>query len=236
MVLACYSQGNGILLPFCLALALAFERRWKDTVIILLVGAVTCFLYFTNYTPPQQSQKSYELYGNIDKLLDYGFTIVGASLGFSNKLASFICGIILTVLFVLILVFSKLRRNSPLIAFLFFLFLSAALNTAARGLSSTDFAISPGRYTILSSGILAAVTFIYFEFLASKNFKIRFFLLPLALAFNFYSYKHYFGAVEGLYVRTINDLALYILTDKGLTYPWPDRGIPIYEDSLKKGL
>lgn len=234
--LACFSQGNGILVPYCIALYFLLEKRWFPAFCIFLFGALTCYLYFLGYTTPQHTQNISELYGNIPHLLDYGFTIVGASLGFSNKIASLSCGVVLTLLFLFVLSIPKLRKNSPLIPFLLFLFLSAAINTAARGMSSTDFAISPGRYTILSSGIVAALAIIFFQYLSLRESVLRYIFIPAALVFNFYSYHYYFNAVENLYVKTINDLAGHALTDMGLTYPWPDRGVPLYRESEAKGI
>jgi hypothetical protein len=234
--LSCFSLGNGITLPFCIMLTLLLNSRWRDALIVFITSLILCSLYFMGFKPPQQSGSITDYTTNFSQVLDYGFNIVGASIGFADKAQSIFCGILLTLLFFLILLNPKLRQSSPLIAFLFFLFCSAGINTAARSINHYVFPMTPGRYTILSSAIVATLTVILYQYLLSKKYRIRFLAIPIALVFNLHSYQFSRLAVENLYDRTIDDLSHFLLTGVGLTYPWPDRSLGIYQEAIQKKL
>ncbi len=235
LAIAGFSQGNGILLPFCIAFVLLLNKEWKRAAVLICSGAGIVALYFQAYRFPAQERPIAALFEKIPLVLEYGFTLIGASLGFSDPFWSVVFGVALTVLLVALLYFSVHKNHPALIAFIFFLFLSAAINTSARALSGAQYALSPGRYTILSSGILAAMAIILGE--CARSTLARSILLASALAFNYFSWDKYRYTVEDLHTRALNDLALYLIFgDRGLTYPWPDQGIPKLEDSLQRGV
>jgi hypothetical protein len=234
--ITCFGQGNGIALPLCLGFALLINGYYRRAGLVALWSVIVVTLYFHGYHFSERAQRIPEMIAQYPTVLEYGFTLVGASLGFSDVKTSMWVGVVLTIITIGLFCQRRFRANTTLVTVILFLFLSAALNTAARSLSGAQWAISPGRYTIISSGIITCVSLgliIVFQ-RYSRSLNITF--GTLALAFNLCSYDRYRYAVEDLYIRALNDFALYVIFGEGLTYPWPDRGVPIFETSLKNGV
>ena len=234
MGLACFTQGNGILLPFCISAVLILHREWRRAIGVTLCGGALVLAYFQNYMFLPHNKPMAEVLAAYPKVLEYGFVLVGNALGFSDADWSFFAGIFLTLGF-LVLSFSKAGRANPaLVVFASFLFLSVALNAATRGLSGIQYALSPGRYTILSAGILASLGIL--ALLSCCRAWQRGVIVGLALVFNHFSWSLYRGPATELNVQAVNDFVRYLLfKNEGLTYPWPTTGIPIFQEALAKG-
>jgi hypothetical protein len=232
--LACFTQGNGVLLPFCITGVLILRREWARAVMVLVYGAVLALAYFHNFSFPPNNKPIAEALVAYPQVLEYGFVLIGNVLGFSDPSWSLFGGISLTIGLVF-LAFSRAGWTHPqLVVFATFLYLSAALTAVSRGHGGIQYALSPGRYTIMSAGILASVGIL--AFLTARKAWQRGVLVVLALAFNFHSWSLYRGPATDLSVRAVNDFVRYVLfKDEGLTYPWPTIGLPIFREAVSKG-
>lgn len=234
MALACFSQGNGILLPLCLIIVLLMHRRWARAAGIAASGAAIIGCYFIGFKFPPRSNTLEMLISRYPEVLEYGFTLVGNAAGFSDPAASLTSGVVLTLLFFGLMCTAKTRAHPALISLTLFLFFSAGINTLARGLSGSQWALSPGRYTILGAGILATLSLMLLENIRLRSLKAA--LVAAALAFNYCSWQFYRSSVEELQTTAINDVAKHLLRGDGLTYPWPERGIPIFDKALTNNI
>ena len=234
LALACFTQGNGVLLPLVISLVLALHRKWKRAFVVFAFGGMVLWAYFTGYAFSTHNKPIGEALAAYPLLLEYGSVLLGNSLGFSDPLWSLCGGIAVTISFGFLMFSRQGWANPALVVFALFLFLSAGLNTVTRGPSGVQFALSPGRYTVLSAGIVASSVILFF--LSCRHTWQRLGVLSLALIFNYFSWIHFRYAAVELNVRAVNDFVLYMLfKDRGLTYPWPNFSLPIFEQSIAKG-
>lgn len=234
LALACFTQGNGIVLPVSLVVVFALRGEWQRALAVAIVGGALVWSYFQNYTFLPSARPFHEILAAYPQVIEYGFVLVGNSLGFSDPTWSQWAGMAVTISF-FALVFSPAGRAHPAhVTFALFLFLSAGINSVTRGLSGIQYALSPGRYTILSAGIVATVAILALE--SCKRAWQRGALISAVLVFNIFSWSLYRYPAEDLRARAVNDFVLYMTRKtEGLTYPWPTIGIPIFQEAVAKG-
>lgn len=236
-LLTTFTQGNGILVLPTTMMMFLLTKRYAKLVAWIPVSAAIAFLFFHNY---EANPHHHPLEGWIEhgwKIYDYLFSFIGSSLGFSNHNASFAAGALLLVLFMYLFYRSYHLLNPQLFFLMLFLFATAGTAALSRSAAGVQFALSPGRYTLISTLLTALTTIGLYEIHKDRANRILLVssIVIFSILFSFYSYRTYRPALESHQTRLILDLALWGIGQKGLTYPWYHHAIPNFEASLENG-
>lgn len=229
-----FSQANGILVPLCLIFIFALRKMWRSAGIWLLWSIVSLPLFFWGYNKLTYPPSIFDLPLNLELTIDYFFTFIGSSLGFSGHIPSLIAGGFL--IFVAAITFFRrgLQEAFPISALLMFFVGSSILATIGRSPSGVIYALSPGRYTITSTVIITSLCVL--SLLQFDNIKLRRYfigiLFSLCIIFNIASYRIYTKDVHFIPRKLLNELAQWTIGEPGLSYPWPDRSDSIMKASL----
>lgn len=80
-VLAVFTQGNGILIPFIATLYLISQKRYRDSCIMTIIGLLIVFIYFKDYLVPDAHSNPLDALHNLGKILIFALSFTGSAFG-----------------------------------------------------------------------------------------------------------------------------------------------------------
>lgn len=80
-VLAVFTQGNGILMPFIATLYLISQKRYRDSCIMTTIGLLIVFIYFKDYLVPDAHSNPLDALHNLGKILIFALSFTGSAFG-----------------------------------------------------------------------------------------------------------------------------------------------------------
>ena len=80
-VLAVFTQGNGILIPFIATFYLISQKRYRDSFAMTIIGLLVVFIYFKDYLVPETHSNPLDTLHNLGKILIFALSFTGSAFG-----------------------------------------------------------------------------------------------------------------------------------------------------------
>lgn len=233
-----FTQGNGALVPVIGVFLLFLRKRAKQALLYAAGGAVILTAFFYGYVDsphygPLDGLKANGVFG----VIDYFLTFVGAVWGGSAHFPSAIAGGLFFVLGTFGFIRSGPSRSALFTGLFAFAGGSAALSSLIRSASGITFALSPGRYTVISVIFsISALALFILSLKTRRDIAVKF-LFIVSLLFGYLSYSWYTSELGKLQSKLILDMAEWVSSGtQGLTYPSFEHGDKVLKASLQNGV
>lgn len=212
LFLSMFSMGSGVILPIIGVLILVISKRNTDLKVWLLFSAIFYFLYFFQYTKPENHPNPLDVFNVFDSFVAYFLIFIGSFSSFydvkNNYLhlslgINMVLGILILVYIIYLFVYKRLYKDKFLSSLILFVLMVALLNSANRVGFGTWMAAA-SRYRIYSVLLMLTIyvsTIKYTEFL--KNRSIVFTLSLILILISLYQFQFITDKHQKDYWRTL---------------------------------
>lgn len=190
LILACLSNGNGIVALGLGAFMLFSRRRILEGSIGLLLCASWLIFVRGISAPSVTSNVSGNLLEHAAKIIDYGLVFIGSGLAHGDLGLAWYLGLVQLLVVAMLFAVGLPRKNLALAASICFILLSIAANSYLRSGLGIGSALS-SRYQFFSVLLLGTIYLAFLELVSGKKTIEKYAVsigAVLALVFNFTSY------------------------------------------------